>query len=84
MTTGSWRQRDALALTASESIETRFSMVESSIMVGVGLLSIVIAASGHGVASGIIYVAIAPAQTMQGFRRGHAQRALSARTAQDA
>jgi uncharacterized membrane protein len=71
-----WRQRTALALTPSEEVETRYSIVESAIMIGVGATSIALAAWGHPVASGFAYMAIAPAQTMQGFQRGRAQRAL--------
>ena len=75
-----WGGRARLALTPAEEVETRFSIAESIVMIGVGTLSILLALLSHPVASGMVYMLIAPLQTVQGFRRGRHRRALQART----
>lgn len=71
-----WSLRESLQLTPAEEVETRFSVIESAIMVGVGATSIAIALLGLPAMSGMVYVLIAPLQTIQGFRRGKHRRAL--------
>jgi uncharacterized membrane protein len=74
-----WRRREPLGLTPVEMVETRFSMIESVIMISVGILSVAVAAvSRSGFASGMCFMLLAPAQAIQGSLHGRAKRALRA------
>jgi uncharacterized membrane protein len=71
-----WRQRDALALSAAEQVETRFAVIEDALMVGIGVIALVFSRLGMPLIGGLSFILIAPAQTVQGFRRRKAHEAL--------
>lgn len=72
-----WKKREMLQLSAEEVIETRFSVIEQLLMVGVGMIALVLATRLSGGISGLAYMLIPVVQTIQGFARGKARRRLS-------
>ena len=71
-----WRLRDQLELNPAELIETRFAIIEDSIMAGIGLVAFLFSAAGLPGLGGLCFFGIAPLQFAQGTLRGRAQRRL--------
>lgn len=70
-----WRKREQLGLDELETIDTRFSLTEGMIMLGVGVLSVVMATVvGNAFLAGMSFMLLGPLQFMQGHRRGRARR----------
>jgi uncharacterized membrane protein len=74
-----FRARASLALSTSEVMLTRASLVENGIYVGVCLLSVVLALTTNSAAlPGLIYFLLGPLQAFAGRHFGHKARALAA------
>ncbi|MEP6779397.1 MAG: TMEM175 family protein [Gemmatimonadaceae bacterium] len=73
-----WRQREQLDLSDVEQLETRYSMVEHSIYLGVGLLAIAIATIVRSPYAMFAFFLIAPLQTVQGRMRSRARKKIVA------
>ena len=79
-----WSRRDDLGLDAVERNEARTWLFHYLIFVGVGLLSIVLAAAGIGIRFGLpgfVYCLIGPLCWWNGEMGGRRQRALERRAA---
>lgn len=72
-----WKKREELQLSAEEIVETRFSVIEQLLMVGVGTVALLMATRLSGGISGLAYMLIPVVQTVQGFARGKARRRLA-------
>jgi hypothetical protein len=72
-----WRLRDELELNPAERVETRFAIVEDSIMAGIGFVAFIFSARGQPGLGGFSFFLIAPLQFVQGTLRSRAHRQLS-------
>jgi hypothetical protein len=71
-------QRAALELNPYEISETRFEVVEDSLMLCIGVLALVLARLGIPQWSGATYILIGPLQTVLGFKRAAARKLFAA------
>ena len=69
-----WRQREQLDLSDVEELEARYSIIEHSIYLGVGLLAILIATIVRSPYAMFAFFLIAPLQTIQGRMRSRAHK----------
>lgn len=76
-----WRVRETLELDEIERFETLDNLRETLLNVAIGVLSVVVAASGNAMQAGMCYWLIAPAMTAHGFWAGAKRRRLRARLA---
>ena len=77
-----WRRRDALELTEIECWDTKHSIREFAIQIGVGLLSLTLARALDGELiglSGICYGLLGPLMALHGYWSGKRRRLLSAK-----
>jgi len=78
-----WAKRGPIGPDELECIDTRFSLTEDLIMLGVGVLSLVMATVvGNAFLSGMSFMLLGPLQAVQGFRRGKARKLAIAASAQ--
>ncbi len=73
-----WRQREFLDLTDVERVETRFSLIEQSMHVGVGLLAVLLAWRVKTVFAMYSFFLIMPLQMWQGSLRKRARKKIEA------
>ena len=71
-----YRMRDALDLNALEAYETRGVVQENVLMIGIGVLSCLLAWQRQPSLAGMIYMLIAPAQTGLGMLHGKRRKQL--------
>lgn len=76
-----YRQRDALELNATEVHDTRSMVQEHVAMIGIGVLSILLAWNQRPMLAGMTYMLITPVLTVLGFRNGKQRKALTSRAA---
>ena len=72
-----YRLRDALELNPLEAYETRGVVQENVLMIGIGMLSCLLAWQRQPSLAGMIYMLIAPAQTWLGMRHGKRRKQLA-------
>jgi hypothetical protein len=73
-----WRRRDELDLSDIEQLETRYSIVENGIYLGVASLAILIATFARSPFAMFACFLIAPLQTILGRMRSRARTAIEA------
>jgi uncharacterized membrane protein len=73
-----WRQREQLDLSDVEELETRYSIAEHIIYLGVALLAILIATIVRSPYAMFAFFLIAPLQTIQGRMRSRAHKTIEA------
>jgi uncharacterized membrane protein len=71
-----YRQRAELQLNSLEIHETRGAVWENAIMLGIGTLSLALAAANLPIWAGVIYMLIGPAQTLRGRTHGRQRQLL--------
>ena len=76
-----YRMRDALELNPLEAYETRGVVQENVLMIGIGVLSCLLAWQRQPSLAGMSYMLIAPAQTWLGMRHGKRRKLLAERHA---
>jgi hypothetical protein len=76
-----WRQREALELNELERFDTRDNIRETLMSVGVGVLSMVMAARSGARFAGFVYLGVGPLMTAHGFLSGRARARVERRLA---
>lgn len=71
-----WRKRESLELNEAERVETRYSLIENLMHVGVGLLAVVLALVARSYFAMFAYFLVMPLQFTQGKLREHARQRL--------
>jgi hypothetical protein len=71
-----WRNRAVLELNDVECVETRYSLIENLMHVGVGLLSVILALVVHSYFAMFAYFLVMPLQFTQGKLRSRARQRL--------
>jgi uncharacterized membrane protein len=78
-----YRMRGVLALNALETYETRAVVQENVLMIGIAMLSCLLAWQRQPSLAGMAYMLIAPAQTLLGVKHGRGRKRLTAQPVAD-